>query len=74
MSRIVSVNQIEDVMNEAYELYRDHEGGKNASYIPYLEQIPTDLFGISICFPNGKIIEVGDTDYAFGIESISKVL
>lgn len=74
MSRIVSVNQIEDVMNEAYELYRDHEGGKNASYIPYLEQIPSDLFGISICFPNGKIIEVGDTDYAFGIESISKVL
>ena len=32
-----------------------------------------DLFGISVCLLNGQTIHVGDTDYRFGIESVSKV-
>ena len=32
-----------------------------------------DLFGISLCLPDGRLISVGDTDYRFGIESVSKV-
>jgi len=31
------------------------------------------LFGISVCLLDGQIIEVGDTQYKFGIESVSKV-
>ena len=33
----------------------------------------SDLFGISLCLPDGRLISVGDTDYRFGIESVSKV-
>ena len=32
------------------------------------------LFGISICLMNGEIIQLGDSQYRFGIESVSKVL
>lgn len=74
MTRNLSIRAIEEVMLEAYEKFRHEPGGSNASYIPYLQSIPNDLFGISMCFPNGKILSVGDTDYSFGIESISKVL
>ena len=33
----------------------------------------THLFGLSICLMNGQTINIGDTDYRFGIESVSKV-
>lgn len=73
MSRIISTTQITDVVNKAYEQFKNHEGGKNADYIPYLANIDKNLFGISLCLLNGKTIEVGNTDYSFGIESVSKV-
>lgn len=44
-----------------------------AHYIPYLANVDSNLFGISVCLPNGRVISVGDTDYRLGIESVSKV-
>lgn len=73
MSRVISTTQIKDAVNKAYNKYKDYEGGKNADYIPYLANIEKDLFGISLCLLNGETIEIGNTDYYFGIESISKV-
>ncbi|MGL4994361.1 MAG: glutaminase A [Bacteroidales bacterium] len=74
MRREISIKEFESVMMEAYNLYKDNKDGENASYIPYLEKVPNDLFGISITFTDGRSIQVGDTNYEFGIESISKVL
>ena len=53
--------------------FASNHHGKNASYIPYLASVPSQLFGISIMFCDGTHAEVGDTDYEFAIESISKV-
>ena len=47
--------------------------GKTADYIPYLATVPSTLFGIAMVMPDGKVIEAGDTNYAFAIESIAKV-
>ncbi len=47
--------------------------GKNADYIPYLAGVPSHLFGITMVTPDGKVVEAGDTNYAFAIESIAKV-
>ena len=47
--------------------------GQNADYIPYLATVPSKLFGIAIALADGTVIEVGDTQYEFAIESISKV-
>lgn len=74
MKREISIKEFESVMMEAYNLYKDNSDGVNASYIPYLENVPRELFGISITFTDGRTIEIGDTNYEFGIESISKVL
>lgn len=63
-----------DAAQEAYNLYKDNTDGKNADYIPYLANIDPKLFGISICLMNGEIIQLGDSQYRFGIESVSKVL
>lgn len=67
------MNELEAVVKQAYEEVKDLKGGKNADYIPFLDKIDSDLFGIAICLPSGEVIEAGDTDYVFGIESISKV-
>ena len=65
--------QLNDVVNEAYEKIKGDDGGNNADYIPFLAKVPSKLFGISVCISDGEIVEAGDTDYVFGIESVSKV-
>lgn len=73
MKKTIKFTDLESVVKEAYEKVKNLEGGKNADYIPFLAKIDSKLFGIAVCLPNGEIIEAGDTDYVFGIESISKV-
>ena len=73
MGNKISVPIIKEVIGEAYDKIKNETGGANADYIPYLAKIPSNLFGISVCLANGEVIEVGDTNYAFGIESVSKV-
>ena len=73
MDKKISISQLKEVAQEAYEQVKGNTGGKNADYIPYLANIDKNLFGISICLMNGQIINIGDTDYRFGIESVSKV-
>ena len=58
---------------EAYNKYKDDNSGKNADYIPALAKVPSKLFGITIVTVDGKIINVGDVDYAFSMQSCSKV-
>ena len=48
-------------------------GGKNADYIPYLASVPSDLFGLAIVTTDGEVFKSGDADFAFALESISKV-
>ncbi len=73
MKKNISVAELKSLVSEAYEQVKSAQGGANADYIPYLANVPSDLFGIAVCLPNGEVIEVGDTEYVFGIESISKV-
>lgn len=73
MDKKITVSQIKQAAQEAYEHVKSNTDGKNADYIPYLANIDKNLFGISICLPNGQIIELGDSEYRFGIESVSKV-
>lgn len=73
MDRKISIAQLKGVAEEAYQLYKTNTDGKNADYIPYLANIDSNLFGISICLLDGTIIQLGDSAYRFGIESVSKV-
>lgn len=65
--------QVLDFMTSAHQSFSSVKEGANASYIPFLASVPSDLFGIAIAFTDGEVLEVGDTKYEFAIESISKV-
>lgn len=69
----IKISELKALMLQTHELYKDNKDGANANYIPFLASVPSDLFGISICLPCGTVLEVGDTGYVFGIESVSKV-
>ncbi len=65
--------QIHDAASQAFDRASKINGGKNASYIPYLANIDPSLFGLSVILPDGTAFNFGDTTYRFGIESVSKV-
>lgn len=73
MVKTITFDQISQAVHDAYNTCKNVQGGKNAHYIPYLANVDSNLFGISLCLPDGRIISVGDTDYRLGIESVSKV-
>lgn len=73
MKTILTLSQVKDAVDEAYNQCKNLTGGKNASYIPFLANIDSNLFGISVTLPDGSQYHVGDSEYVFGVESISKV-
>lgn len=73
MEKRVTLAEVKEVVHEAYSHFKDNKEGKNADYIPYLAGVNKDLFGISVCLLDGQTIHIGDTEYRFGIESVSKV-
>jgi glutaminase len=69
----LSANDLQRVVDEAYAKFKDDHSGKNADYIPYLANVPSNLFAVVIVTTNGQIYSAGDIDYAFSIQSCSKV-
>lgn len=69
---ITDAHKIQSLLIEALEKYQVEQGGKNADYIPFLKNIPSDLGAIAIVTTKGDVYSVGDDDYRFAIESISK--
>lgn len=68
-----SREQILEAVATAHQQCATLSGGQNADYIPYLASVPSQLFGLAVVTCEGEVISLGDTDYAFAIESISKV-
>jgi glutaminase len=57
---------------EAYERFKSADEGQNADYIPALAMVPDELFGVCVTGVNGITHAVGDTNYEFSIQSVSK--
>jgi glutaminase len=68
-----SAETLEKLAKEAYAKFKDDKSGKNADYIPALAKVPSNLFGITIVTVDGTVINVGDVNYPFSIQSCSKV-
>ncbi len=64
---------VESVVREAYEKFRGDTSGKNADYIPYLAQVDSKMFGIAIVTTDNQVLTLGEVNYSFSIQSISKV-
>ena len=74
MEKTIKISEIRQAAQQAYDECKNIKGGANANYIPFLANVNSDLFGLSITLLDGTTINIGDTEYKFGIESISKVL
>jgi glutaminase len=68
-----SAGDLQRVVNEAYAKFKDDRTGKNADYIPYLASVPSNLFAVVIVTAGGQVFSAGDINYAFSIQSCSKV-
>ena len=67
-------SNIQALLQEAFDLYKNNTDGKNASYIPYLASIPSELCGLAFVSVRGDIYQVCDSHYKYAIESISKIM
>jgi len=72
-NNIPPTETLERVAQEAYTKFKSDTNGKNADYIPALAKVPSNLFGITIVTVDGKIVNVGDVNYPFSMQSCSKV-
>lgn len=64
--------ELQRVVDEAHAKFKDLTEGKNANYIPILDTVPSELFGVVIATRDGKVYAAGDTDYTFSIQSTAK--
>src|SRR6187455_3799182 len=65
--------QIEKVLNDAYEKFKNLKEGKNADYIKELATVDPNIYGIAIVTTDGQVYTKGDLKSAVSIQSISKV-
>lgn len=63
---------IEDLLRDAHDLYRDVRDGEVADYIPALAAAPPDGFGACMAGVGGLTFSVGDAAVEFSIQSVSK--
>jgi glutaminase len=68
-----NASTLQRVVDEAYAKFKGDTSGKNADYIPYLASVPSNLFAVVIVTAGGQVFSAGDIDYAFSIQSCSKV-
>jgi len=59
-------------VNEMFEEVRQNRGGANANYIPDLEEIDPELYGLSIVTIDGQMLELGDTTSYFSMQGTGK--
>jgi glutaminase len=65
--------QLQTIVNQAYEKFKTNTEGKNADYIPELGKVDPKLYGVVAITTDGQMFSAGDIDVPFSIQSISKV-
>lgn len=65
--------RLDQAVKDAHARFKDDRSGKNADYIPYLATVPSELFAVCVVTTDGKVHAEGDVDYAFSIQSCSKI-
>jgi len=69
----LSKDKINEVLKEAFEMFKGDVGGKNADYIKALAEVSPNLFAITMVDADGNVYEIGQTNQKVSIQSISKV-
>jgi glutaminase len=64
--------EVQRLVERAWESYREVGDGHLSQVYPALGRVSPDLFGIALAGTSGRTFEVGDTNHAFPIMSVSK--
>ncbi len=64
--------RLQQVVDSAHARFEGLSDGHNADYIPILTEVPSDLFGVVVATPDGRLFSAGDVDYRFSIQSVAK--
>lgn len=67
-----AASPLRKTLNELYAKYREVHAGEVATYIPELAKADPNLFAISIVSVDGQVVEVGDHQQLFSMQSVSK--
>lgn len=59
-------------LTNIYDKVKKEKGGKVADYIPQLERVNPELFGVSICTVDGQRFNLGDSEAYFCAQSSCK--
>ncbi len=63
-----------DEITAIFEETKKNRFGKNASYIPKLDNVDPELFGVAFCSIDGQIITLGDYLHPYCVQSTSKAI
>ena len=69
----LQTGEIQSILDEAYQQFKNDNSGKNADYIPALAKANSAFFGLALVTNDGKVYTKGDVAEEFSIQSISKV-
>jgi glutaminase len=67
-----ALDQVQEVIQDVYEKYKNVDDGEVATYIPELAKANPDHFGICLTTVDGQSFSVGDCEHEFTIQSICK--
>lgn len=68
----VAISSLQSFLEQLHRQYQPLRDGKVAAYIPELAKMNPDWFSICVATVDGQVIEVGDSQQLFTIQSISK--
>jgi glutaminase len=74
LSQDMSFSRVCEELQEIYYDLLTCDEGENASYIPELAAVNSDLFSIAVCSAQGEVWSVGDDDIHFTMQSAVKPL
>jgi len=64
---------IQKVLDDAYNKFKDLKEGKNADYIKELANVDPNIFGVALVTVDGQVYTKGDIKSMVSIQSVSKV-
>lgn len=70
--RLPAPDRVRDLVEAAYEQFKDNDEGQNAQVYPALARVPRGLFGICLVASDGPVYTAGDAGHPFTIMSVSK--
>jgi glutaminase len=73
VSAAPKTDPVDAALQAAYAKYKDIKEGANADYIPALAKVDSNIYGIALVTPDGKVYTTGDVTSEVSIQSISKV-